>query len=126
MVSLVKLFGIIFVGFGVAFFVRKDLLRKWGEFWIKNSQYLYLGGIINLLIGLMFLFVAADCQVSWFVVIMGLLSIIKGISLIALGPKKFTPIIKRCLKTVGPKRKFLRVGILRRRFLKKALLNLFI
>ena len=53
MVGLVKLFGIIIVGFGVAFFVRKDLLRKWGEFWIKNSQYLYLGGIINLLIGLM-------------------------------------------------------------------------
>ena len=98
MVGLVKLFGIIIVGFGVAFFVRKDLLKKWGEFWVKNSQYLYLGGIINLLVGLIFLFVAADCQVPWFVVIMGLMSVAKGFSLIALGPKRFTPFIKRCLK----------------------------
>lgn len=99
MIALVKLFGIVIVGFGVAFFVRKELMKKWGEFWVRNSKYLYLGGIINVLIGLIFLFAAGDCQVPWFVVTMGLLGLAKGIALVVLGPKKFIPFIKQSLKT---------------------------
>jgi len=94
MVALVKLFGIVIVGFGVAFFVRTELLKKWGEFWLKNTNYLYLGGVINVLLGLIFLFAASGCQVPWLVILMGILALAKGVFILAWGPKKFTPIIK--------------------------------
>lgn len=47
-----------------------------------------MGGVLNLLIGIILLFAVSECRVSWFVTAFGILGLIKGILLFFLSQKK--------------------------------------
>ncbi len=89
MLMLVKLFGIMMVGFGVAFLVRQDLIKKYLNFWIAKKR-IYLGAILSIEMGIIMLRAAGQCEISWFVALLGIWAIIKGMLLFVMGPKKLT------------------------------------
>lgn len=88
MVILVKLFGLIIVVLGVIFMIRPDAMKKYIAFWVKGKR-LYAGGILSILIGIIALLAASQCKLVWFVVLIGILALIKGVLLFALGPEKW-------------------------------------
>ena len=87
MVALVTLVGIVIVIFGVVYTVKPATIKKVLHFWSKGNR-IYIGAIINILFGIFFLRSASLCYMPWFVSIMGVLSLVKGVLLLALGKKK--------------------------------------
>jgi len=87
MVLLVRLLGIAIVFIGIIFSVKQKVLRNYILFW-KNEKRLKAGGILALLFGAIFLMAAPQCRIVWLIVVLGIWSIIKGILLLVLSPKK--------------------------------------
>ena len=92
MVALVKLFGIIIVGFGVAYFITPSIIKQYMAFW-KSRKRLYLGGALALLIGIVFLFAAGQCRWIGFIFAFGILSVAKGIWLFVISQEKAISIL---------------------------------
>lgn len=87
MVALVRLFGVVIVVLGVVFLSNPKAMKQYMVFWTKGKR-IYAAGILSLLISIIFLLVASQCLVTWFVVILGILGLVKGVVLLALGPER--------------------------------------
>ena len=98
MVALVTLVGIVIVIFGAVYTVKPATIKKVLNFWSKGNR-IYIGAIINILFGIFFLRSASLCYMPWFVSIMGVLSLAKGVLLFALGKKKALGWIENIAKT---------------------------
>ncbi len=90
--GLVKLLGIFIVGFGVAYFIKPGIIKQYMAFW-KSKKRLYLGAALALLIGIIFLLAASQCKWQGFIVVFGILSIIKGIWLFVISQNKAISIL---------------------------------
>ncbi|MBN3038072.1 MAG: hypothetical protein JW869_01485 [Candidatus Omnitrophica bacterium] len=93
MVALVKLLGILILAAGVVFFVRQDLMKKSWSLAVKKNN-LYVCAVISILFGIVMLLAASRCQVRWYVILMGIIALLKGIGIIVLGPDKMKDRIK--------------------------------
>ncbi|MCF7908638.1 MAG: hypothetical protein K9L86_07210 [Candidatus Omnitrophica bacterium] len=87
MVGLVKLVGMAVFALGVIFFLKPDQIKKWLNFWMQENH-LYMGGLLSILVGIVFLIAAARCSIPWIIVVFSIMSLIKGVALFALGSKK--------------------------------------
>ena len=87
MAILVKLLGIVIMAFGVIYLISPDVTKKYMTFWTKGKR-IYAGGSLSFLIGIILLLAASQCRVAWYVALIGIVSLIKGIALVALGPEK--------------------------------------
>jgi len=87
MVLFVKLLGIVIVVLGVVFLRKPAVLQKYIQFW-KDEKRIKSGGIIAILLGIIFLIVDAQCRLSWLITIFGIWSIVKGVLLLTLSKKK--------------------------------------
>ena len=87
MVAFVKFLGIFIVGFGVAYFVNPSIIKQYMDFW-KTRKRLYLGAALCLLIGIIFLLAAPQCRWRGFIVVFGILSLIKAVCLFVFGQEK--------------------------------------
>ncbi|MEA3328864.1 MAG: hypothetical protein U9Q08_03950 [Candidatus Omnitrophota bacterium] len=92
----IKLFGIAMVSAGVVFLIIPDAIKKYLTYWTKAKR-VYTGAGLSVLAGIIFLLVASQCKLAWFVALLGIWAIVKGIILFVLGPKKFTSKVNWCL-----------------------------
>lgn len=103
MEGFVKLIGIVIVAIGAIYFAKPTLMKKVAVFFTKE-KWIYVGGIISFIVGIIFLRAASQCAISWFVVLFGLISLIKGIAIFIMGQQKikslFQAITKKPLKTL--------------------------
>jgi uncharacterized protein YjeT (DUF2065 family) len=88
MLMLVRLFALVMVVFGIINVINPEMMKQYIAFWAKGKR-LQAGGIISLVTGVIFLIVAPQCATPWFVVLMGIIALIKGVLLFALGPEKW-------------------------------------
>ena len=86
MVILVELIGIIIVGFGIAYFVNPKIVKIYGALCANKKRTQAAAGV-NVVFGVLLLLAASQCAVPWFVVLMGIISLAKGIYIFAIGPK---------------------------------------
>jgi hypothetical protein len=77
MVILVRLIGIFAVGAGIIFLVSPKTMRQFMLFWKKGKR-LYIGGMLRILIGVIFLLAASECRLVEVMVTLGILFIITG------------------------------------------------
>lgn len=94
MVWFVKLFGLLMVAMGAVYLVKPVVMKKLMRFWTTGNR-LYLGGFLALLIGIIFIFTAPRCELTWYVVIMGIIALAKGIFSFVLGKKRVHAIIDK-------------------------------
>ncbi len=87
MVILVRLFGIAIVVTGIIFSANPKTLKQYIAFW-KQQKRLYIGGILSLLFGVIFLLAASQCRLAGVIIVLGIWAVIKGVLLFALGQKK--------------------------------------
>ena len=87
MATLIRLLGIAIVAFGVMYLLNPDIIKPYMVFWLKGKR-IYGGAVLSLVIGIVFLLAAAQCAVSWFIALFGILALVKGIVLFVTGEKK--------------------------------------
>ncbi len=87
MIILVKLISVIILVEGIVFLLSPKAMKKWVNFWAKEKR-LYIGAALALLFGIIFLSIASQCKLPMVLTIMGVMSLIKGIVIFALGPEK--------------------------------------
>ena len=100
MVWFVKLMGIAIVALGAIYIVKPAIMKKYIKFWVVRKR-IYFGGALSILIGIIFIFSALKCTVGWFVILMGIVSIIKGIILFVWGPKKSAEYVDKIIHSSG-------------------------
>ncbi|MBN3040750.1 MAG: hypothetical protein JW867_06445 [Candidatus Omnitrophica bacterium] len=83
----VKILGIVIFSLGLVCFIKPLVMRKMQKFWNKKKN-LYFGVFLNFLIGVIFLTNASFCRISWFIILFGILAILKGILGIVLGHER--------------------------------------
>jgi len=97
MVGLVKLIGMVILAAGVVSLMKPDLIKKAIRFWMAENQ-LYMGALLSILIGIIFLIAASRCVITWIVVIFGVLSMVKGLLLFILGRPKIISLLEDFIK----------------------------
>ncbi len=97
MEGFVKLIGIVIVAIGAIYFAKPALMKKMAEFFTKE-KWIYVGGIVSFIVGIIFLRAASQCAISWFVVLFGLVSLIKGIAIFIMGQQKIKSLLHAITK----------------------------
>lgn len=87
MFPLIKILGIVILVKGIIFLLNPNMIKKCMGFWQQGKR-ISAGGTLNILLGILFLLVASACKIPIVVAIIGIISLIKGIAILALGPEK--------------------------------------
>ena len=88
----IRLLGIPIVVMGAMFVFDKKAIKRYIDFWMKGNN-LFKGGVAAILISVVFLLAASRCSVSWFIALMGIVSLVKGI-LILMRPEMMKAMAK--------------------------------
>ncbi len=86
MVILVKIVGVVILLEGIILLLNPKVMKNLIGFWAKGKR-LYAGGVLSLLFAVVFFSVASRCKLPVVLTILGVISLIKGIYILALGPK---------------------------------------
>lgn len=87
MVILVKIIGIIITVMGVAILLNPKIARGMMAFW-RQGKRIYLGGLIRILLGILFLASASGARLPQVIFVLGVLALLGGLLIFILGPKK--------------------------------------
>jgi len=98
MVGIVKFLGIFMVAMGTVYLVKPATMKKYLRFWMKGKR-IYWGGLLSIAAAIIFFLAASKCTMSWFIILIGIISLIKGILILILGPKKFETFSEGILKS---------------------------
>jgi len=93
MVVLVKLIGIFIVIVGIIFLVSPKTMRRFMVFWEKGKR-VYIGCMLRILIGIIFLLAASQCRLIGVIVTLGILFIITGSIIFIIGLDRTKIILK--------------------------------
>lgn len=84
---LVKIVGIAIVIMGITFFVNTQLIAQVLNY-IKEGKRIYGAGVVRIVIGVILLVSAAQCRLTWAIVVIGLLLVVAGAAVFVLGLDK--------------------------------------
>ena len=84
--------GIVFIAISIVLLLKPGIVKSLMEFFKKGKR-IYLAGIARLVLAVIFLLAARDCDITWLIAAFGILFLISGISIFMLGPEKCKSII---------------------------------
>jgi len=83
----IKSLGILFCIIGIVYLLRPDIM-KWLMEFFKQGKRIYFSGVVRFALAIVFLASARECKYPWVIFAFGLLFIIGGLLIFALGPEK--------------------------------------
>jgi len=92
MIVLVKLFGIFIICMGFLILLNPRLMKRMIVFW-KQGKRLYLGALIRILFGVVFLLSASQARLSGVMVGLGIFSLLAGMLIFILGLNRLKAIL---------------------------------
>lgn len=111
MVGLVKLTGIAILCISTLYLVDINYMKKFVSFWMQGAR-IYLGVIINFIVGIVFLVSASQCSISWFIALIGVLAVAKAVGILFLGKERISSYCDKILNMPDKKlRLFSGVGL---------------
>ena len=87
MAVIVKGLGYLYMLIGATFLINPALIKKYIAFWLKGSRS-FVGAIIAMIFGVFLIVAASDCVIPWPARLLGVLALIKGVVLLAYGPRR--------------------------------------
>ena len=87
MAVIVKGLGYFYMFIGATFLINPALIKKYLVFWLKGFRS-FVGAIIAMIFGILLIVAASDCVISWPAYLLGALALIKGVVLLAYGPRR--------------------------------------
>jgi len=97
MVIIVRLIGIFMMCVGVLFMLVPEAAKRMIAFW-KEGRRIYLAGAVRLVFSVIFLSAVFECRVSWAIYTFGILMLMGGGAIFAMGPEKAKSIIGKVEK----------------------------
>ncbi len=89
----IKSLGILFCIIGIVYLLRPDIM-KWLMEFFKQGKRIYFSGLIRFALAIVFLASARECRYPWVILTFGLLFIIGGLLIFALGPEKIRQMLE--------------------------------
>lgn len=71
--------------------ISPKMFKQYLAFWQKEKR-LYAGGVLDLLIGIIFLLAASQCRLVGTIIALGIIGLLKGILIFTVGLKMLNPI----------------------------------
>ena len=97
MVMLIRLLGAVIVIMGLIFGIKPEVFQRYVKFWHSRKR-IVAGGLISLLLGVIFLLSSSRCRVPLVITIFGIWAIIKGIILFVINEKKLNTYLEWWLR----------------------------
>ena len=94
MLLLVRLVGLLILGLGVYFVINPEKMKAYFNFWKKDKRIYWIGGL-RILIGILFIKASSFCKWDIFIMILGILVLIKGIMIFVLGKDRVIKIVEK-------------------------------
>lgn len=88
----VKIIGIVIVALATAYLLKPDIMRYLMEFF-KEGKRIYFAGLIRLVLAVVFLLAARECDITSVIIIFGLLFLISGLLTFIIGLERVKSII---------------------------------
>ena len=82
MKAIVLIIGALIVGASVLLLIKPDVYRKSVKLFVRGKL-LYIPAVISIIVGVVLLIFARECHIPWIIIVVGLLSAIKGLSIFA-------------------------------------------
>jgi len=83
MKAIVWIIGALIVVEACALLIKPDLYRKFVKLF-GRGMLLYIPGVIAIVAGVVFLIFARECHIPWVIIVIGLISAVKGLSIFAI------------------------------------------
>jgi len=90
---IVKIIGIVIVAFGIAYLLKPDIMQFLMEFF-KEGKRIYFAGLARFVLAIVFLLAARECYITPVIVLFGILFLISGLLIFALGLERVKSIIE--------------------------------
>jgi len=90
--TVIKIIGIIIVSIAIVFLVKPTVMKLIIQFFKKGIR-VYLAGLVRLALAVVFLLGARECDITWVIVVFGILFLISGLLVFMLGPTRIRPMI---------------------------------
>lgn len=87
MIFLAKMIGMIALATGVLCLVHPSIIRRLIDFWVYKDRLYYMGGI-RIVVGFILILAAGSALIPWVVYLIGVIPMIGGILIFALGLEK--------------------------------------
>lgn len=97
----IKILGVVFICLGIVGVLRPAFFRPVLSFFGKGSR-IYLAAVARFVLAVVFLLAARECDMPYVIGGFGVLFLLAGLLIFALGPKRTTPMIDWFLKQSGP------------------------
>lgn len=91
--TIVKIIGVVIIAFAVVSLLKPNALKSIVEFF-KQGGRIYIIGLVRLALAVLFLLAARECDITWVIVVFGILFLISGLLIFMLGPKKLRTMIE--------------------------------
>ncbi|UCE98672.1 MAG: hypothetical protein JSV82_05635 [Planctomycetota bacterium] len=90
--TVVKIVGVVFVVIGIIYLIKPGVIKSLMEFF-KQGKRLYFAGLIRFALAIVFLLAARECDITWVIVVFGILFIISGLLIFILGLERLRSMI---------------------------------
>ena len=93
----VKIVGIVFILIAIVYLLKPDVLKRMMEFF-KHGKRMYFAGLMRFALAVIFLLGARECDITWVIVVFGILFLISGLLVFTIGLEKLKSMIDWYLK----------------------------
>ena len=89
---IIQSLGIAFVFIGMLFLIRPDVSKRLTEFFKKGKR-IYFVGLVRFVLAVVFLLGARECDITWVIIVFGIVFLLSGLLTFMLGPAKLKSIL---------------------------------
>ena len=86
MIILVKAVGVLIVLAGIIYLIRPEFTRNMIDFW--RGPKIYPGAVLSIAVGVIFLLAASNSRLRGVIILLGILSLLKGVLIFAAGTSR--------------------------------------
>ena len=83
--TVIKIIGMVIIAVAVVFVIKPNVMKRLMEFFRRGKR-IYLAGVVRFALAVVFLLGARECDITWVIVVFGLLFLISGLLVFMLGP----------------------------------------
>jgi len=89
---IIKALGIVFIGMGIVYILKPEILKNLMLFF-KKGRRLYFSGLLRFALAVIFLLGARECDITWLITAFGVIFLLSGLLVFTLGLEKLKTII---------------------------------
>jgi hypothetical protein len=88
----VKIVGVILICMGLLFLLKPGAVKALTRFFGQDKR-IYIGGVVRLVLAILFLLSATGCKHPWIVGVFGIVFLLAGLIIFLSGPTKLKPML---------------------------------